>query len=143
MPSKSTMVRIGLLLALAVGWIILRSVRPEWAGLVLKPWVRLSVDYGWWVPAVGGSLLVALMTSLLWPFVFKKNRHADDAMGLGCLMITAWGVGAVMLVLVICVTFRVYFVVNVISFVMMAMATLVLPQLAWALITDRSKKRGR
>jgi hypothetical protein len=143
MPSKSTTMRIGLLLALAVGWIILRSVRPEWAGLALKPWVRLSEDHGWWVPAVGGGLLVTLMTGLLWPLLFKKNRHPEDAMGLGCLMIAAWGVGAVMLALVICVTFRVYFLVNAISFVMMTMAALVLPQLIWALITNRWKRRQR
>ena len=141
--APSTIIRMAAALVLVAAWLVLHWYKPEWAMLLFKPWISARENFGWWVPAVGGGLLAALLANYLWTLHGGKYRRGDDAVGLGCVMFAAWGVGALLLVLGLAVVFGWYGVVNLISFLMMILTLLILPQYYWAKFVDWRKKRAR
>jgi len=136
------MIRAGVALVLVAGWFVLHWYKPEWAMLIIKPWVSARENFGWWVPAVGGGLLAALLASYLWTLRPPRYRRGDDAVGLGCVMMAAWGIAGVLLVLGLAVLLGWYWLINFISFLTMIMALLIMPQYYWAKFKDWRKKRA-
>ena len=104
------------------------------------PWMQMRVEHGWWVPAVGGTLWGALLVSFLvtmyWP---GRKRYGDEAMALGMVGMAAMFVVLVLMVLLVGVLMRWTGMVNVISFMAMMLALLIMPQYWWAKIQDRRK----
>jgi hypothetical protein len=137
-PSKFMPV-VGLVVLVAA-WFALRAVTPQSGQWLFAPWRGMTVDHGWWVPAIGGGLLVALEASYLatiWP---KRWRRGDDAVGLGCVSMAAIVLGVVIALLAASVLLQWWAIVNFISFTTMVMALLIMPQYYWAKYKDRRQK---
>jgi hypothetical protein len=139
MNQSKFMTLVGLVVLVAA-WFVLRAVAPQSAQWLFAPWRGMTIDHGWWVPAIGGGLLVALEMSYLatvWP---RRWRRGDDAVGLGCVSMAAIGVGVVIALLAASVLLQWWAVVNFISFMTMVMALLIMPQYYWAKYKDWRKK---
>lgn len=140
----SKIARLALLIAIVGGWFLLRWLKPEWAGSFSGGWKRANTDYGWWLPAVSGGLLLALQSSWLWALYGPRRwRRGDDAVGLGCIWMAAIGLGALLVILLIGVVFRIHMIINLICIPTLILALFFLPQLAWALHGDWRKKKKR
>jgi hypothetical protein len=140
--NRDKVIQLGVLAGLVGGWLILRAVKPEWAAVVVRPLGYTVKDFGWWVWAVGGGLLLVLIGVLLWgAYGPRKVHHPEDGMASGCLTMTGWMAGGVLLMLGVAVIFKWFLVSNAISFVMMVLAVWILPAAGWEWRKEWWKKR--
>ena len=112
--TRSTLVRIGLVIAVVALWLYTRAAHPAWTESLMSTASRWPWAATWWVGGIAAILLVAGAIFMLVPM---PSRHSatDDAMGRGCAEAGAVGLGAVALILALAMMFRIRWLIHAIG----------------------------